>query len=326
MLTSIYASGTLDNVIHSMLDRSQKKFIMASIKSNALMAWAFANNRVEIEDGGANITNPLVTGRNPNVASYQYYDELPVAQTTELTTVGYGWSRVAGTLIISDQEQDENQGDTAIMKILKVKMQTLEESIKERFSQYMYATGSGTDPNGLGNLLPTDPTTGTLGNLSRATETQWRPSSYNFSDGLDATNIEEAFDDILLDLTLKGDKPDVILVGRNILRIYRQAVRDKIVINLNESKQGSQMYDLGFKGVTHAGIPMLYDEDCPANRCYFINSKFMRLHILKGVNMKTKDLVAPWTVDAIGKRTVWQGQWCMWRAFRTHAIVYNNTN
>jgi hypothetical protein len=41
---------------------------------------------------------------------------------------------------------------------------------------------------------------------------------------LDATNIEEAFDDILLDLTLKGEKPDVILCGRNIFRLYRAAV------------------------------------------------------------------------------------------------------
>lgn len=325
MLSSIYASGTLDNVIHAMLDRSRKKFILASIKSNALMAWVFANERVETEDGGANITNPLITGRNPNVTSYQYMDELPVNQTSELTTVGFGWSRVAGSVVVSDQEQDENQGDAAILKIMKTKMTVLEESIKEKFSQYLYATGSGTDPNGLGNLLPLDPTTGTIGNLSRATEVQWRPSSYNFSSGLDSTNIEEAFDDILMDLTLKGEKPDVILCGRNIYRIYRQAVRDKIVINLSESSSGKAMYDLGFKGVSHNGIPMLYDEDCPVNRCYFINSKYIRLHMLKGVNMKPKDLVAPWTVDAIGKRIVWQGQWCIWKAFRTHAVAYNST-
>ena len=77
----------LDTVLNSVLERSRKKLIMASLKSNAFMAWAFASKRVETEDGGYNITNPLTVGRNPNVSSYSYYDELPVAQTDEFDTV-----------------------------------------------------------------------------------------------------------------------------------------------------------------------------------------------------------------------------------------------
>jgi hypothetical protein len=296
---------------------------MASIKSNALMAWAFANNRVEFEDGGHDITNPLTIGRNPNVASYEYYDELPIAQTDEFTTVSYNWARVAGTVIISDQEEDENRGTAEIFKLVRAKVNVLEESIKEKFSEYLYGSGAGTDPHGLGNVIPVDPTTGTLGGIDRATETQWRTSAYDFNGNLDSSNIEEAFDDILLDLTLKGDKPDVILTGRNIYRTYRTAVRDKVVINLSESNSGKKMMDLGFAGVKHQAIPMLYDEDCPVNYAYFINSKYLRLHILRHVNMKVKQLVSPWNVDATGQRVVWQGQWCEWRAFRTHAVLVN---
>jgi hypothetical protein len=323
--SSFAASGTLDTVVHSMLDKSRKKLIFASLKSHALMAWAFANNRVETEDGGANITNPFIVGRNPNVASYQYYDQLPVNETSEFNTIGYGWSRVAGTVIISDQEQDENQGSSEIFKILKAKIDVLEESIKEKFSEYLYGSGAGTDPNGLANLIPDDPTTGSLGGLSRVTETQWRTSAYQFNGGLDPTNIEEAFDDIEMDLTLKGEKPDLILMGRNQYRMYRQAIRDKLVINIADTKEGKAMYDLGFKGFTHGGITCLYDEDCGVNRSYWINSKYLRMHILKGVNMKVKQLVAPWDTDAVGRRVVWQGQWCNWRAYRTHAVVRNGT-
>lgn len=315
--------STIATIVHSTITRSRKKLIMASIKSNALMAWAFANDRVEFEDGGKDITNPLTVGRNNNIASYEYYNALPVAQTNEFTTVSYSWSRVAGTVIISDQEEDENKGTQQIFKLLKGKMDVLEESIKEKFSTYLYGSGAGTDPNGVANLIPDDPTTGTLGGISRVSETQWRTSSYDFNGSLDATNIEEAFDDVLMDLTLKGDAPDFILSGRNNIRHYRQAVRDKAMIALNTSKSGSKMYDLGFSGVSHNGTPIVYDEDCPVNKTYFVNSKFLRLHILKSVNMKVKELVAPWTIDAKGSRTVWQGQWCTWRAFRTHAVLIN---
>lgn len=314
---------TIETVLHSTLEKSRKKLIMASIKSNALMAWVFANNRVEFEDGGYNITNPLTVGRNPNVTSYEYYDALPVAQTSEFTEVEYTWSRVAGTVIISDQEEDENRGAAAIFKLMRGKMQVLEESIKEKFSEYLYGSGAGTDPNGLTNLIPDDPTTGSLGGISRASETQWRTSSYPFNGSIDETNIEEMLDDLLLDLTVKGSRPSVFLTGRNLYRIYRQAVRDKVVINLSESNGGKKMMDLGFKGVQHQGIPLLYDEDCPVNKLYAVNDTYLRLHILRHVNMKVKKLVAPWNVDAHGRRTVWQGQWCTWRNYRTHGVVIN---
>lgn len=315
---------TIETVLNSSLERSRKKLIMASVKSNALMAWAFANNRVEVEDGGYNITNPLVTGRNPNISSYEYYGTLPVNQTDEFDKVEYRWTRIAGSVIISDQEEDENRGASAVFKLMKAKMQVLEESIKERFSTYLYGSGTGSDPNGLANLIPDDPTTGSLGGINRATETQWRTSAYDFNGTMDETNIEEAFDDILMDLTLKGDKPSVILCGRNIYRLYRAAVRDKVVINMSETSSGKKMMDLGFGGIAHQNTPMMFDEDCPVNKAYFINDKYLRLHILKGVNMKVKKLTAPWNMDAKGSRVVWQGQWCNWKAYRTHAVLINS--
>lgn len=312
----------LDTVLNSVLSQSRKKLIMASIKSNALMAFAFASQRVEIENGGRNITNPLTVGRNPNVTSFSYYDQLPTAQTDEFATVEYFWSRVGGTVIISNQEEDENTGEAAIFKLMKAKMEVLEESIKEKFSSYLYGAGAGKDPYGLEALVPDDPTSGTIGGISRVNETQWRTSSYDFgAGGITSANIEEAFDDVLMDLTLKGEKPDLILAGRDIYRKYRAAVRDKLVISLTEINTGKSMVDLGFSGIGHDKIPIVYDEDCAINKVYFINSKYLRLHMLKGVNMKTKELAAPWTTDGTGRRVIWQGQFCLWKAYRTHAVV-----
>ena len=313
---------TLSTVLHSTLTKSRKKLIWASMQSHALMAWVFASKRVETENGGHEITNPLILGRNPNVTSTEYYNQVPIAQTDEFDTMTYTWSRVVGSVVISDQEQDENKGDSQVFKLLKSKMEILEESIKEKFSDYLYGAGAGTDPLGLEALIPDDPTTGTIGGLSRS-DSQLRTSAWDFNGSIDSTNIEEAWDDIMLDLTTKNEKPDIILCGRNVIRTYRAAVRDKLVINLNElNGSGAKgMVDLGFGGVAHDKVPMVYDENCPVNKAYFINSKYLRLHMLKGVNMKVKKLSSPWTMDAIGRRIQWQGQWCMWRMFRTHGVV-----
>ena len=317
-------SPVIETILHATLEKSRKKLMFAAVKANAFYAYAMASDKVEYEDGGREISNPLITGRNPNVTSYAYYDELPVNQTNEFDTVRYGWARVAGTVIISDQEVDENQGEAEIFKILKGKMQVLEESIKEKFQDYLYGAGLGKDPNGLALLVPDDPTTGTVGGIDRATEPQWRTMAKDYAGSLSSTNIEEEFDDILLDMKQgKNEKPDLILCGRNIYKMYRKAVRDKISILADGTYSAKKMYDLGFDGVSFGGITMIYDEDCPADKAYFLNTTYLRMHVLKHVNMKVKELSAPWTQDCVGRRIVWEGQMCLWKANRTQCVVMN---
>jgi hypothetical protein len=321
--------ATLDTVVNAMLTRSRAKLIMASAISGTVSAYLHAKKRVVVEDGGPSITNPLIVGLNPNVTSMQYYDTVPVDQTNEFTTVSYSMSRVVGSLIISDQEEDENQGRAAIFKILTGKIKALDESISRQFATYHTSVGTGTDPNGLGNLIPADPTTGSVGGINLATESQWRPSSYNFAGTLTPENIEEAFDDILeLDLNRNSDgqkapKPSVIFAGRNIYRMHKAAARDKAQIQLGETGTGKKLVNLGIVGTTHNGVPLLFDEKLSANVAYFINEEYLTLHVLRGVNMKIKKLTAPWNMDATGRRVVWEGQLASWRMYRTHAYLTN---
>lgn len=316
--------ATVETLTHAMLTRSRAKLIMASAISGTVSAWLHAKKRVIMEDGGPDITNPLITGRNPNVTSMSYYDTVPVAQTDEFDTVTHSMSRVVGSLIISDQEQDENKGRAAIFKILNGKIMALDESIKEKFSSYHTSVGSGSDPNGLGNLIPDDPTSGTVGGISMAAESQWRTSSYDFNGTLTVENIEEAFDDIIeLDLRRAKEGVSVIFAGRNIYRLHKAAARDKQQISLGATGSGKAMVNLGIVGTTHNGVPLLFDEELSANYAYMVNDKYLSLHVLKGANMRIKKLVAPWNTDAVGRRVVWEGQLCSWRNHRTHAVVIN---
>lgn len=321
--------AALDTVLNSMLTRSRGKLIMASAISGTVSAYLHAKKRVVMEDGGHTITNPLITGLNPNVASMQYYDSVPVDQTDEFDTVTYDMSRVVGSLIISEQEQDENKGRAAIFKILKGKIEALDESISRQFATYHTSVGVGTDPNGLGNLILSDPTSGTVGGINLAVESQFRNSAYNFASTLTPENIEEAFDDIIeIDLNRGSDKqaspkPTVIFAGRNIVRMHRAAARDKQVISLGATGTGKALVNLGITGTMHNNIPLLFDEKLGANVWYTVNEEYLTLHILNGVNMKIKELVAPWNVDQTGRRVIWQGQLCSWRQYRTHAYGTN---
>lgn len=316
--------ATPETIVHAMANRSRKKLILAATLTGGVYTYLAAKGKMKMEDGGPEIENPLITGSNPNVTTATYYDTVPVDETSEFDTVLHTMTRLVGTLIMSDQEADENQGDAVIIKILEGKITALEHAIKKFQRLKAVSLNSGSDPNGLPNLLPADPTTGSVGGINLANEIMFRPSAYDFNGGLTENNIEEAFDDILLDLTHDDGSPNVIFVGRNIFRLHRAAARDKTQISLGATGFGKALINLGIKGTTHQSIPVVYDEAMAANDFYFVDDEHICLHILKSANMKVKKLVAPWNQDAVGRRYIMEYQLCSWKNYRTHAYGTNS--
>lgn len=318
--------GAINSILSSTLETPylRKKLIFAQLRATVLSSFLMEKKRIVFEDGGYEITNPLVVGRNKNIASYSYYDELPVGRTDELTKVRYDFSRVAGTAIVSQQEEDENTGKSAIIKIVDAKIQVLKQSIAERFSQFMYGIGAGKDPNGLGLLIPDDPTQGVVGGIDRAKNPYWRTGSYQFNGTLDKDNISQAFRAIFLDSkNAENEKFDGIICGRNIYDMYSDFLESKGMVASPNYKGLTGTADYGFESLHYRSVPVMHDPNCPDDKAYFINTKHLRLHVMRHVNMKVSKLNAPWIMDASGTRITWEGQLCLWKADGTQAVLNN---
>lgn len=318
--------GAINSVLCSTLETPymRKKLIFAQLRSTVLSAFLMEKKRIVFEDGGREITNPLIVGRNPNIQSYSYYDELPVAQTNEFNKVRYGFARVAGTVIVSQQEEDENMGEQAVVKIVDAKLETLRISIKERFSDYMYGLGQGKDPNGLGLLIPDDPTTGVVGGIDRATNAFWRTSSYQMNGTMNMNNISKTLRGVFLDAKAAEEgRFDGIIVGRNIFDMYADFLESKSSLAAQTTQALTGKADFGFDELYFQNTRMMYDPNCPDDKAYFINTKYLRLHVMRHVNMKVAKLEAPWVMDASGSRITWEGQLCLWKADGTQAVLNN---
>lgn len=314
-----------ETLVHAMLERSMKKLRVAAILPGGIYSYLAAAKKVKMEDGGPDITNPILTGGNPNVGPATYYDRVPVAQTSELATVKYDMTRVVGTYVISNQEVDENSGSSKIVDVAATKMQALEISIKKYQRSRAAATNSGKDPLGIGNLLPSVNNSGTIGGINLSTQPYFRHSVYDYSGSLTSANIEDTFDDILLDLNNDEGKVTVIFAGRKIFNMHRKAAKDNAQVQFGPSAFGQTLANLGLQGTTHQGIPLVYDEEMHPDDAYFVNENEMMIHILKSANMKMKELTAPYDQDVIGGRYIWEGQLCSWKNFRTHGYVTNRS-
>lgn len=312
-------------LIHAMLERSMKKMREAMILPGGIYSYLAAAKQVKMEDGGPDITNPLLVGGNPNVGPAKYYSRVPVAQTNELTTVEYQMTRIVGTYVVSDQEIDENAGTAKIVDIAATKMRALEISLKKYQRTRAANTNTGDDPLGLPNLLPATTTSGTIGGINLASEPFFRPSVYNYNGTLNDTNIEETLDDIFLDLMNDESKVTVIFAGRNLYNSHRKAARDNATIQFGPTGFGQSLAKLGLVGTTHQSVPLIYDEELHPDVMYLVNANELMIHILKSANMKMKELVAPYDQDVTGGRYIWEGQFCSWKNYRTHAFVNNQS-
>lgn len=310
-------------LIHAMAERSMRKLRVAFVLPGGVLSALSAAKSIKMEDGGPDISNPIMVGGNPNVGPATYYDKVPVTRTSELSTVRYEMTRVVGTYVISDQEIDENSGTAKIVDIAAAKMQGLEIAIKKYQRKNIVGTNSGKNPLGLGNLLPGVNTSGSVGGVNLAVQPLWQHAVYLFNGSLTAANIEQTFDDILLDLHTEDGKISMIAAGRNIFTLHRNAARAKGAVELPIGGFGKTLANLGLVATTHQQIPLVYDEEMDPDFAYFLNQNEIFMHILKGANMKLKDLTAPYDQDVVGKRYVSEYQLCSWKQYRTHGFVSN---
>jgi hypothetical protein len=313
-----------NEIIEAMATRSMKKMRIAAVLPGGIHSYLTAKKRIVMEDGGPTITNPLLVGGNPNVGPATYYDHVPVARSSELDTVAYDLTRSVGTYVISEQEIDENQGDAKIVDIAAAKLKSLEIAIKKYQRKNMANTNAGKYPQGLGNLLPLVNTAGTIGSINLAVEPMFRHNVYQFAGTVTSANIEDTFDDILLDLNTDDGKVTVIFAGRRIFSMHRAAARAKDTQReLGPDGWGQGLANLGLTGSKHQQIPIIYDEELDTDTAYFINEDELMVHILKSANMKLKNLEAPYDQDVIGKRYIIEHQLCSWKQYRTHGFFIN---
>lgn len=215
--------------------------------------------------------------------------------------VAYPWRRCVDGFYISHDTLFHNgikvrEGDRGayrleqnervqLTQLLNEQTEAFKLGFTEKLSLELHRDGtSSTDAvTGLDALIATDPTTGTVGGLNRATATYWRNQ---VATGITSSNLISTMESVWRECTRHGGKPDYILAGSDFIDAYCAAV--PVTRNIN---MGQQMtIEAARDDVRFKGIPIVWDPqfdtldalESPTiswkKRCYFINSKFMQLH------------------------------------------------
>jgi hypothetical protein len=202
----------------------------------------------------------------------------------------------------------------ALTNLVQENFETLKLGFEENFDIMLHRDGtqSATDIPGLDALIAIAPTN-TVGGLDGNALTWWRNyfKTGILADGSDMiVEMEKAWRACI---RIGGSAPDFILAGDTYIDIYRKAattttstgiVRQVVVGDSKGVKNGSNV-DAGFgsgteNGLYFKGVAITWDPtfatldtlDAPASawvkRCYFINTRKLKLRPIKGHWMKAR--------------------------------------
>ena len=215
-----------------------------------------------------------------------------------------------GITIVDSQSPTTNTGAEMqqLTNLFEENMETLRLGFEETFDLDLHRDGS-TDTRtieGLDHLIALDPTAGVVGGIDRATALWWR--NQRAADLLrDGTDMIQAMETMWRDCTRNGGVPDFILAGGTFVDTFRDAAKGEInryaVQQVNAHTPGEldpsirQADGATYTGLHFQGVPIVYDPsfqvldaaDSPAipweDRCYFINTKHMKLRPAQGHDM-----------------------------------------
>lgn len=251
--------------------------------------------------GGRSIVEPVLYGRNLGVRSYSYYDILSTSPQEGVSAAEYLWKHVAGPVVISGQEEWENQGKSMLKKLLTSLMTQLDISMRESLDEMLNLDGSGNggkDVTGLQLYVEEGTAWSTVGGIdsSVAANAFWRNQFIDFDAAHTSFPTEvgksvEGMDVMrqMWNLCSRGsERPTLIYTTDELFAAY-EAVGEGGHLQINapsDRKVNKQMLDLGFDNLLFKTAPVIWGANCPTNTMYFLNSNFLKFYVGEGRNFK----------------------------------------
>jgi len=272
-------AAQLDEIFATTFDQVKPVLADQITNENPLLAALNSKSKVT-QDGGKQLRRPVMYALNDTVGSYSQYDLIDTTPQDGFGYAVYDWKQYAGAVTISGRDRRLNSGAPAIIGLLQAKIEQLRLSVEEGLSTMIWADvttegNSGKDFLSVPMIVGDGTTSGatgktTLGGIDNDSDGQawWRSKVVN---GVDLTTIDgvKVLNSVRNSLRIVKSKPDFEFCDQAAFEAYEALAAPNIRF------QDLKMADLGFDVVAHKGAELIFEEDSPANKFWFLNSNHL---------------------------------------------------
>jgi hypothetical protein len=267
--------------------------------SQALLYLLREGGHQEYADGGRLFEMTVEYKINPTFKSVSEMETLDTTRVDVFDAARYEQKIVAGTVVFSNLEDLRNAVANRKIDVVKGKLKNATNSALEYLDGVLFLDGTGNagkDPDGLQKTIPDNPLVGTVGTINAGLWTFWRSRQQAGNMGTQPfDNLRAALESVHNQCTLGGTdrKPTGIVTDRTSFEGYISTVTQ--IERLVKDSNGGADPDLGWlnDAIQFKGVPMVYDEQAPAGRAYFLNKNYLKLIVMQGGWMKMLKPVDP---------------------------------
>ena len=260
-------------------------------KNNALLARLNQRGNVKPFAGGSTILQELSFAENGNAGFYSGYDTLPVAAQDVISASEWSIKQLACPVVMSGLEMLQNSGREQFIDLLESRINVAESTMANRLAQSIYSDGTGSGGKelvGLNAIAPSNPATGTLGGIDRATWSFWQSKLYDFTTAgvtppATGAQMQTGLNTLWASLVRGSDRPDLIVLDSNYWGIYTASLQ--ALQRFSDPATGS----LGFPSLKFMDADVVLDGGiggyCPQNTGFMLNTKYLFLRPHRDRNM-----------------------------------------
>jgi len=248
-----------------------------------------SSGRVEVEDGGKEIQEDVLYGKN-TLEWFDGYDVLNTDAVDGITTAFFPWRFAAVPITISFTERQKARKKEAAMGLLEAKTTQSMKTAQDGINAALYSSQTGKTILGFQDIYAAS---GTLGGIDRGTYAWWQAHVDN-----NATDVDNVTNNIPDGITRLHSIINNTSEGNDVpKRAFTTLARYGDFQNIFHNQQRLSNGETGKSstGTRDADKPQIgpvtvdYDRDCSAGDIYTINPKYLKLKVMRGMNFaKTK--------------------------------------
>lgn len=222
---------------------------------------------IETRSGGKQIEEDISIKENSNVGFVAYNETVGTDAVDVLNQAIFNWKYCYGNAVLYGAEIDM-AADSKYRKHKLVENIVLnaEETMVNKIGEALFNTSDADSIDGLPALI-TDDGTGTVGGISTTTYPLWANKYKNVAKNPTASVLLQSMAELYRDCTRGKSSPDIIVTTPALYSLFESALTPQ------QRFTNSKLADAGFEALKFHGAEVIFDESCPANRMYMLNTK-----------------------------------------------------
>ena len=267
------------------------KEIFDAVSTNVSLLWMLKKaGNIKVSSGGRTFTHPIIYAKNASFQMYNKMDAISANVTDGITRAEYDVKVAAGSIVLSTIDLAMNAGSKEkLLDYADVKRQEAEISMTELLGGTSGVWGDlspSTEFGGLPYLITsnTSVNTVTIGGINSSTSGNeyWRNQFINTAvSGFNVSNEGlKAWNTLLNACTHGRQGPKAIFTTKTIYGLY------EIGLTSNIRYTSTDLADAGFKHLMYTTMPVLFDDNCPTQDTFFVDTDSLWLQVLAQANNK----------------------------------------